>query len=67
MNATAQYDALYRLIRSLPAEAASRAISYVQYLNYLEEKEDQEDLAYIDAHRNEPAIPLEIALKKLGL
>jgi hypothetical protein len=69
METLTRNDSLYQLIRSLPAEAVEQAISYVRYLHYvdLEEREDQDDLDYIARHQDKPTMPLEAALKSLGL
>ncbi len=37
------------------------------FSGFLEDREDAEDAAYIAAHKDEPSIPLEEALKELGL
>ena len=58
---------LYRMIRGLSDDSFEKAVSYVEYLRYIEEQEDKEDIAYIEAHKDEPAVLLEEALEEIGL
>ena len=67
MNASTKHTALYRLISGLSAETAEQALDYVEYLAAREAREDADDIAYIEAHRDEESIPLEEALKEIGL
>lgn len=52
---------------SLGDENFDRAASYINYLAEMERLEDEEDIAYIEAHKDEPSVPLEDVLKELGL
>ncbi|MBR4400966.1 MAG: hypothetical protein IKT09_04655 [Synergistes sp.] len=52
---------------SLDDENFDRAASYIRYLAEMERLEDKEDIAYIEAHKDEPSVPLSDVLKRLGL
>ena len=55
------------LMNSLEEDDVEKVISYAAYLRHLEEREEEEDIAYIEAHRGDPSVPLEDALRELGL
>jgi len=65
--AVAERQALRRIIDHMSADDVLKMLDYAAYLRYLEEREDEEDAAYITAHKDDPVIPLEDALKELGL
>ena len=58
---------LRRMIDLMNPDNVLKMLDYAAYLRYIEEREDDEDAAYIAAHKNDPLIPLEDALKELGL
>lgn len=60
-------QALRQIIDLMSADDVLKMLDYAAYLRYLEEREDEEDAAYITAHKDDPVIPLEDALKELGL
>ena len=65
--AVAERQALRRIIDHMSADDVLKMLDYAAYLRYLEEREDEEDAAYIAGHKDDPVIPLEDALKELGL
>lgn len=65
--AVAERQALRRIIDHMSADDVLKMLDYAAYLRYLEEREDEEDATYITAHKDDPVIPLEDALKELGL
>lgn len=64
---TMQRKGLLELIENLHDSDIEKVVSYAAFLRHLEEQEDNEDQAYVKDHKNEPAVPLEDALKELGL
>lgn len=44
-----------------------RVSHYAAFLQYLEAQEDEEDIVWIEAHKDDPTVPLADALKALGL
>ncbi len=54
---------LHRMIDCMGSEDVLRMLDYAAFLRYLEEKEDAEDIAYAREHRDEPTVPLNVALK----
>ncbi len=55
------------MIDLMNPEDVLKMLDYAAYLRYLEDREDAEDVAYIAMHRSDPLVPLEDALKELGL
>jgi hypothetical protein len=54
-------ESLTEIIRNLPDSAIEKLVSYTAFLRYeerMEELEDEEDIAYIEAHKDEPTVPL---------
>ena len=54
---------LHQMIDRMEPEDVLRMLDYAAYLRYLEEREDAEDIAYVEAHKDEPFVPLSEALK----
>ena len=54
-------------INTLNEEDFEKVISYAAFLRHIEEQEEAEDAEYYEAHKNDPSISLEDALKELGL
>ncbi len=63
----AKRKSLYRQLQSLHEEDLDRVSHYAAFLQYLEAQEDEEDIAWIEAHKDDPTVPFEDALKILGL
>lgn len=49
---------LYRRISVLPNESMKKLYDYVEEL--IEEEEDAEDIAYIEAHKDDPIMPFDL-------
>ena len=64
---TTERKELLELIDVLHDEDVEKVISYAAYLSHLEAQEETEDAAYIEAHKDSPSIPLEDALRELGI
>ncbi|MDR2180017.1 MAG: hypothetical protein LBP21_06890 [Synergistaceae bacterium] len=73
-TATAERQDIRKDIRSdiqiaidgLSDSALEKLASYVDYLRYeerMEDLEDEEDMAYIEAHKDEPTVPLSEVIK----
>jgi hypothetical protein len=62
-----KHKTLSQLINVLSAEATEQAIDYIEYLVARDARENADDIAYIEAHKDEESVPLEDALKELGL
>ncbi|MDR1377456.1 MAG: hypothetical protein LBJ36_00170 [Synergistaceae bacterium] len=65
-NATSERQNLHQAIENLSASALERLMHYIEFLRYedrMEELEDEEDLAYIEAHKDEPTGPLSEVIK----
>ena len=58
---------LYRQLRALHEDDLDRVSHYAAFLQYLEAQEDAEDVAWIEAHQDEPTVSLDQALQELGL
>ena len=63
----AKRKSLYRQLKNLTEEDLDRVSHYAAFLQYLEDLEDEEDIVWIEAHKDDPTVPLEDALKALGL
>jgi hypothetical protein len=60
-TATAERQDIYRAIEQLPDVNLEKLAGYIDFLRYeerMEELEDEEDIAYIEAHKDEPTVPL---------
>jgi hypothetical protein len=57
----ATVQSLLRNISALPVESLQRVAAYVEEL--IEELEDAEDIAYIEAHKDEPTVPFSEVIK----
>jgi hypothetical protein len=58
---TAEREGLIEIIGGLSDSAIEKLVSYVDFLRYeerMEELEEEEDIAYIEAHKDEPTVPL---------
>ncbi len=64
---TMEREKAANIFLSLDEENFDRAASYIAYLAEMERLEDEEDIAYIEAHKDEPSVPLSDVLKELGL
>lgn len=64
---TLEREKAANIFLSLDEENFDRAASYIAYLAEMERLEDEEDIAYIEAHKDEPSVPLSDVLKELGL
>lgn len=64
---TAEKELLCSMLDSMCPNDVEKVLDYAAYLRYIEEREDAEDAAYIEAHRDDPTVPLEEALRELGL
>jgi hypothetical protein len=67
---TTERQELYQAIEVLSDSAFERLAHYVAFLRYedhIEELEDAEDIAYIEAHKNEPTVPFDEVLTELGI
>jgi hypothetical protein len=54
---------LIKAISALSSDAKGKLAHYVAFLKYedwVEEQEDAEDIAYINAHRDDPVVPFDI-------
>jgi hypothetical protein len=60
-------ETLYQIINGLSEDVALQVLDYTEYLAAKEAQEDADDVAYIETHKDEESIPLEDALKELGL
>lgn len=49
---------LYRRISVLPNQSMKKLYDYVEEL--IEEEEDAEDIAYIEAHKDDPIVPFNL-------
>ena len=63
----AKRKSLYRQLQNLTEEDLDRVSHYAAFLQYLEAQEDEEDIVWIEAHKDDPTVPLADALKALGL
>ncbi len=54
-------------INTLDEADFEKVVSYAAFLRHIEEQEEAEDIAYYEAHKNAPSVPLEDALKELGI
>jgi hypothetical protein len=62
-TATIERESLIEIIRNLPDSAIGKLVSYTDFLRYeerMEELEDEEDIAYIEAHKNDPVVPFDV-------
>ncbi|MDR1048981.1 MAG: hypothetical protein LBL51_04420 [Synergistaceae bacterium] len=60
-TATAERQDIYRAIEQLSDATLEQVAGYINFLRYeerMEELEDEEDIAYIEAHKDEPTVPL---------
>ena len=64
---TMEREKAANIFLSLDKENFDRAARYIAYLAEMERLEDEEDIAYIEAHKDEPSVPLSDVLKELGL
>jgi len=64
---TMEREKAANIFLSLDEENFDRAASYIAYLAEMERLEDEDDIAYIEAHKDEPSVPLSDVLKELGL
>jgi hypothetical protein len=62
MTTAATIQGLLRNISALPADGIRKLSEYAEEL--IEELEDEEDIAYIEAHKDEPTIPLSEVIKE---
>ena len=65
--ASQEKEELRTIVDSMSPDDIRKLLDYAAFLRFLEDREDAEDAAYIAAHKDEPSIPLEEALKELGL
>jgi hypothetical protein len=60
---TAEQQELHEIIDTLSGDALSKLASYAAFLkheDWIEEQEDAEDIAYIEAHKDDPVVPFDI-------
>ena len=58
MTNTVELQALLRRISALPNKSLLKLADYVEEL--IEELEEAEDIAYIEAHKDEPIVPFDL-------
>ena len=61
MTNSVELQALLRRISELPNKSLLKLADYVEEL--IEEEEEAEDIAYIEAHKDEPTVPLSEIIK----
>ena len=58
MTNTVELQALLRRISALPDKSLLKLADYVEEL--IEEEEEAEDIAYIEAHKDDPTVPFDL-------
>jgi gamma-glutamylcyclotransferase (GGCT)/AIG2-like uncharacterized protein YtfP len=61
-TATTERQELHQAIERLPDSAVSQIKGYVERIHEetLEELEEAEDIAYIEAHKDDPVVPFDV-------
>ncbi|MCL2009940.1 MAG: hypothetical protein FWG71_05265 [Synergistaceae bacterium] len=63
LTQTAERQGLHQTIDSLSDSAIGKLANYIDFLRYeerMEELEEAEDIAYIEAHKDDPIVPFDL-------